>query len=152
MAVSSVAGRIPSPVSASYAMSKHALHGFFDTLRLEVAPRGVAITLVCPGPVQSNGAEHAFTGTAGVAVGATRIDDSKKMTGARFAALLAAAVHARVTEAWISRQPILLSLYAAQWLPGPAMRAFAAAAASRVAAFRAGDKCGRPAKPKSKPL
>lgn len=36
VAVSSVAGKIGVPYAAVYSASKHALHGFFDALRLEV--------------------------------------------------------------------------------------------------------------------
>ncbi len=38
--VSSVAGKIATPVSASYSMSKHALQGFFNALRCEVQEYG----------------------------------------------------------------------------------------------------------------
>lgn len=139
--VSSVAGLAPSPVSGSYSMTKHALMGFFNTLRLELAGRGVAVTVVCPGPVQSQGTQNAFTGAAGEAVGAAEVDDSKKLTGARCAALMAGALHARLPEAWVSRHPILLFMYVTQWCPGLALRLGRLAAAKRVAAFRAGNKC-----------
>lgn len=52
-----------SPISASYAMSKHAVQGFFKTLRLEVADRNVRVTLVCPGPVVSQGSANSATGS-----------------------------------------------------------------------------------------
>ncbi len=77
--VSSVAGRMPAPVSASYSMTKHALHGFFDTLRLETATSGLSVTMVCPGPVQSQGTMNSFTEQPGVIVGEANVDDSKKM-------------------------------------------------------------------------
>jgi UDP-glucose 4-epimerase len=48
VAVSSVAGFAPLVGRTGYAASKHALHGFFDTLRSEVAERGVGVTIVCP--------------------------------------------------------------------------------------------------------
>jgi short-subunit dehydrogenase len=32
-----------------YAASKHALHGLFNTLRAELAPAGVGVSIVCPG-------------------------------------------------------------------------------------------------------
>jgi len=47
-AVSSVAGLAPLYGRTGYAASKHALHGFFDSLRTELAPLGVGVTLVCP--------------------------------------------------------------------------------------------------------
>lgn len=47
-AISSVAGYAPLIGRTGYAASKHALHGFFDSLRTEVEDAGVAVTLVCP--------------------------------------------------------------------------------------------------------
>lgn len=47
-AISSVAGFAPLLGRTAYAASKHALHGFLDTLRAEVASRGVHVLIVCP--------------------------------------------------------------------------------------------------------
>ena len=47
-AISSVAGFAPLVGRTGYAASKHALHGFFDSLRGEVEAAGVTVTLVCP--------------------------------------------------------------------------------------------------------
>ncbi|MFZ1499796.1 MAG: SDR family oxidoreductase, partial [Giesbergeria sp.] len=47
-ALSSVAGYAPLLGRSGYCASKHALHGFFDTLRTEVQGRGVQVTLICP--------------------------------------------------------------------------------------------------------
>jgi NAD(P)-dependent dehydrogenase (short-subunit alcohol dehydrogenase family) len=48
IAVSSVAGYTPLIARTGYAASKHALHGFFESLRTEVAPDGIDVMLVCP--------------------------------------------------------------------------------------------------------
>ncbi len=47
-AVSSVAGFAPLIGRTGYAASKHALHGFFDSLRSELEGTGVTVTLICP--------------------------------------------------------------------------------------------------------
>lgn len=47
--VSSMAGKLGSPLLSTYSSSKHALHGFFDTLRTEVRKAGIYITIVVPG-------------------------------------------------------------------------------------------------------
>lgn len=47
--ISSIAGLAPLLGRTGYAASKHALHGFFDSLRAELAAQGIAITIVCPG-------------------------------------------------------------------------------------------------------
>lgn len=46
--VSSVAGFAPLMGRTGYAASKHALHGFFETLRVEVEEDGVNVLMVCP--------------------------------------------------------------------------------------------------------
>jgi NAD(P)-dependent dehydrogenase (short-subunit alcohol dehydrogenase family) len=46
--ISSVAGYTPLVARTGYAASKHALHGFFDSLRAELAPLGVDVMVACP--------------------------------------------------------------------------------------------------------
>ena len=46
--MSSIAGIAPLAARTGYCASKHALHGFFDTLRCELREEGVTVTLVCP--------------------------------------------------------------------------------------------------------
>lgn len=46
--VSSVAGFAPLVHRTAYAASKHALHGLFGSLRAELEPMGVGVTLICP--------------------------------------------------------------------------------------------------------
>lgn len=49
----SVAGHVATPGSSPYAMSKFAVHALAQALYQELAPRGVAVTLVSPGFVES---------------------------------------------------------------------------------------------------
>ncbi len=49
----SVAGKIPSRNRTAYSSAKYALHGFFDSLRIEVANQNIDITLVAPGRVDT---------------------------------------------------------------------------------------------------
>lgn len=60
--VSSLVGKIGTPLRSSYSGAKHALHGFFDSLRAEVHDRGVRVTLVCPGFIRTEVSIHALTG------------------------------------------------------------------------------------------
>jgi len=48
VAVSSVAGYTPLVARTGYAASKHAMHGFFESLRTELVPAGVDVMMVCP--------------------------------------------------------------------------------------------------------
>ncbi len=51
--VSSLVGMAGVPTRTGYAASKHALHGFFDSLRVELAGSGVSVTIACPGFVDT---------------------------------------------------------------------------------------------------
>lgn len=60
VAVSSVMGYLGTPKRAAYAAAKHALHGWFDSLRAEVGPQGLHVCLVCPGYVHTALSRHAL--------------------------------------------------------------------------------------------
>jgi UDP-glucose 4-epimerase len=62
VAVSSVAGFAPLVGRTGYAASKHALHGFFDSLRSEVGHRGVHVMLACPSFTDTAIDRHAVAG------------------------------------------------------------------------------------------
>ncbi|KAJ3156253.1 hypothetical protein HDU86_004017 [Geranomyces michiganensis] len=52
--VSSVAGTLGAPTRALYAATKHALNGFFNSLRIELGPKGVAVCMCLPGSVATD--------------------------------------------------------------------------------------------------
>lgn len=52
--VSSIAGKLALPRSSTYAASKHAVQGWFESLRAEVHDDGIQVTVVCPGFTQTN--------------------------------------------------------------------------------------------------
>jgi len=56
--MSSVAGFAPLALRSAYSTSKHALHGFFDTLRTELVDDGVSVTIVCPAFVRTDIEAH----------------------------------------------------------------------------------------------
>ena len=60
--VTSVMGKYGSPYRSGYCGAKHALHGFFDVMRMEHQKDGVDVTLICPGFVQTNVTVNALTG------------------------------------------------------------------------------------------
>ncbi|CAD5321947.1 unnamed protein product [Arabidopsis thaliana] len=51
--ISSAAGKVPSPGQAIYSASKHALHGYFHSLRSEFCQEGIKVTVVIPGPIET---------------------------------------------------------------------------------------------------
>jgi len=60
--VTSLVGKFGSPYRSSYAGAKHALHGFFDTLRAEHHQDNIAVTLICPGFIHTQVSVNAVTG------------------------------------------------------------------------------------------
>lgn len=65
--MSSVAGFSPLHARSAYAASKHALHGWFDTLRAELAGEGVDVLIVCPSFVRTGIDRRALAGDGGPA-------------------------------------------------------------------------------------
>ena len=59
--VTSLMGKFGSPYRSGYCGAKHALHGFFDVLRMEHQKDGVDVTLICPGFVNTNIAMNSLT-------------------------------------------------------------------------------------------
>lgn len=72
--ISSLVGKFGTKLRSSYAASKHALHGYFDSLRTEM-PEDVMITMVCPGFIKTR-----LTYNALLANGAKqdRMDDAQE--------------------------------------------------------------------------
>ena len=61
--ISSAVGKFGSPWRSGYSAAKHALHGFFDSLRAECYNDGLKVLMVCPGFIQTNVSVNALTGT-----------------------------------------------------------------------------------------
>ncbi|WP_421807384.1 SDR family oxidoreductase [Flagellimonas sp.] len=59
--VTSLMGKFGSPYRSGYCGAKHALHGFFDVMRMEHEKDNIHVTMVCPGFVQTNVAKNALT-------------------------------------------------------------------------------------------
>jgi len=58
----SLAGLLQVPYRTAYCAAKHALHGFFDTLRVELWDDNIKVTLVCPAQVRTNISYQALAG------------------------------------------------------------------------------------------
>lgn len=61
--ISSLVGELPTPYRSAYSASKHALHGWFETLRAEEHDQGIKVLMVMPGFVRTNVSYNALTGT-----------------------------------------------------------------------------------------
>ncbi len=65
-ATSSISGKFGFPLRSAYSAAKHALHGFFETLRAEVYNHNIKVLIAFPGRIKTNISLHALTkdGTA----------------------------------------------------------------------------------------
>jgi len=63
----SIAGVAPLLGRCGYAASKHALHGFFTSLRCELRHKGVHVMIVCPGFIRTNLQTRALGGDGKIA-------------------------------------------------------------------------------------
>ncbi|BFZ07739.1 hypothetical protein BsWGS_10777 [Bradybaena similaris] len=114
--VSSLAGKMSAPMFRSYTGSKHAVHGYFESLRAEMGEHNIDVTLLCPGPVVSNIANVAATGKLGE-VDASPMSSMKLMPTARCAYLSCVAIANRLSESWIADHPSLGFAYVFQYFP-----------------------------------
>jgi short-subunit dehydrogenase len=92
--VASVAGLTGVPARSGYCASKHALVGFFDSLRIELAGTGVTVTTICPDFVLSETHRRALDGD-GRPLGKSPMQESKIMTAEECAAMIVPAMAAR---------------------------------------------------------
>jgi short-subunit dehydrogenase len=63
--ISSVAGKIGTIMRSGYNAAKHALHGFYDSLRAEGYDDNIKVTTVCPGYIRTNISMSALSETGG---------------------------------------------------------------------------------------
>ena len=111
VAVSSLGGKMPVPWNTAYAASKYALHGFFDSLRIELQPHGVSVTVICPGMVVT-GFHEAQMDKDGTPQGprGRNIYSRDMMSSDRSADILVWAAWKRKREVVMGHGPLLLGL------------------------------------------
>ncbi|KGF73871.1 short-chain dehydrogenase [Neosynechococcus sphagnicola sy1] len=125
--ISSIAGRLAFPFGGLYSASKFALEGLSDTLRMELSPFNIQVSVIEPGPVQTN-----FFQVATQGVEQTIPDPQKTPYRAAFAQI--ETLEQRVGDrAWSSEQVVAVILKA---LTDPVPRPrYLAATGGRVLLF-----------------
>ncbi|PKI45102.1 hypothetical protein CRG98_034486 [Punica granatum] len=106
--MSSAAGKTPAPGQAVYSASKFALNGYFHTLRSELCQKGIKVTVVCPGPIETS---------TGATDSGKKGSLEKRLSSQRCAELTIIAASHGLKEAWISYQPVLAVMYLVQYMP-----------------------------------
>ncbi len=114
--VTSAVGKFGSPWRSGYSASKHALHGFFDSMRAEVYADNVKVLLVCPGFVNTNVSVNALTAT-GEKLGAMDRKTSAGLSAEECARQIVAAIKAEKEEVFISKMLEKVALYAKRFCP-----------------------------------
>ena len=94
VAVASVAGLTGVPERTGYAASKHAMVGFFESLRIELAEFGVGVTIVAPDFVVSELHKGAL-GPDGRPLGVSPMDEPHIMSSEQCARLILPAMRRR---------------------------------------------------------
>jgi short-subunit dehydrogenase len=98
--VTSLMGKFSSPYRSAYCGAKHALHGFFNALRLEHEKDHVKVTLIGPGFVNTNVARNALTGN-GSAQGFQDEKTDSGMNPEQFVSKMVRAIQKGKFEAYI---------------------------------------------------
>jgi short-subunit dehydrogenase len=94
VAVASVAGLTGVPERSGYAASKHAMVGFFESLRIELKDSGVSVTIIAPGFVRSEIHKRAI-GPDGRPLGDSPLRQERVMTAEQCARLIVPAIERR---------------------------------------------------------
>lgn len=117
--VSSVMGKIGTPYRTGYAAAKHALHGFFDSLRAELwkDSKKIHVTMVCPGWINTNLSITALTGDGSPQ---NKKDDTHKkgMHPFKFARKMIRAIENKEREVYIGGSKETFAIYLDRYFPG----------------------------------
>lgn len=116
VAISSILGKVSVPRRSAYAASKHALHGFFDSLRAEVYEDNIRVTLICPGYINTNLPINALRadGTPN-----QRAEENRQgLEPAVFAQKALQAIYKEKREVYIGGFREVMAVYIKRWFPG----------------------------------
>jgi dehydrogenase/reductase SDR family protein 7B len=113
--ISSVTGKIGWHQRSAYSASKHALHGFFDTLRMELRDSPIRITIACPGYIHTQVSVHALRGD-GAEHREMDLETARGMAPERAARAILRAVEKDKEEIWFGGRE-LLGIYLKRFFP-----------------------------------
>lgn len=113
--VSSLMGKFAGPQRSGYCGSKHALHGFFDVLRMEHEKDGISVTMICPGYVQTNIDKNALTAD-GSPQKKHNIENQNGLPVAKFARKMIQAIERQKYEAYMGKKEVM-GIYLKRFFP-----------------------------------
>lgn len=112
---SSIAGKVSTPMRSTYCASKHALHGYFDSLRAELWPQNIGVSLICPGYIKTNISLNAV-GSNGEKFGKMDKNQEAGMDVSVCARKIISAVKAEKREVYIGGKEVL-AVYLKRFFP-----------------------------------
>ena len=117
--VSSVMGLIGTPYRSGYAAAKHALHGFFDSLRAELwkDSKSIYVTMICPGWVRTNVSMNSLMGD-GSKLNQMDSTTSDGLDPKLVAKKIISAMEKRKNEVYIGGLKEVAGVYLMRFLPG----------------------------------
>lgn len=113
--VTSLTGKFGTPLRSGYAASKHALHGFFDSLRAEQWNNNIDVTIICPGFIATNLSRFALVGDGSQQKTLDKTSYSKK-SPEWCARKIRQAVEAKKEEVYIGGREVL-GVYLKRFVP-----------------------------------
>lgn len=114
--VTSLVGKFGSPMRSGYSAAKHALHGFFDSLRAEVYQHNIQVTLICPGFIATNISINALTGD-GSAQNTMDTATANGLSAKEAARQMLIAIQKRKQEVYVGKFE-RIGVYLKRYLPG----------------------------------
>jgi short-subunit dehydrogenase len=114
--ISSVAGKIGTIMRSGYCASKHALHGFFDSLRAEYFDHHIKVTTVCPGYIRTNVSLNALNQT-GEKYGKMDANQERGMAPEECASRILKAVSRDRKEVYIGGLKEVAAIYVKRFFP-----------------------------------
>ncbi len=114
---SSVMGKFGTPYRSGYAAAKHALHGFFDSLRAEVWKENIFVTLICPGWIRTNVTLNALTGDGSKLNQMDKTTD-QGLSPEQCAKKIIRAIEKRKAEVYIGGAKEVAAVYLKRFFPG----------------------------------
>jgi dehydrogenase/reductase SDR family member 7B len=113
--ITSLVGKFGFPLRSAYAAAKHALHGFFETLQLELKPHHIYTTIICPGRIKTNVSLNALNGDGSV-YGKMDEGQDKGMSADDCARKIVSCIYGKEREVYIGGADILM-VYFKRYVP-----------------------------------
>lgn len=114
--MSSVAGKIGTIMRSGYNAAKHALQGFYDSLRAEGYQHNIKVTTICPGYIRTNISLNALN-ASGAKFGKMDSNQAKGIPADECAATILNAVRKDKKEIYIGGLKEVAAIYVKRFFP-----------------------------------